>query len=207
MLIASYLLCAATDRGRRLIVGRNESFEFADHDFTKFGIIPSVSFFVDVPEDVTESWYDGHVFIGMKESVFEPSTPHRHMTELVAVLKSKVSLAHKPLLFIYSDGGPDYRLTYLSVQLSLICVFLELDLDFLCAARTAPHHSWRNPAERIMSLINLGLQCVGMMRKEMAPEDEATIANCNIAWPNSGKLPRANPTSYKLCKTALSQSR
>ena len=25
------------------IVGRNESFEVADHDFTKFGIIPSVS--------------------------------------------------------------------------------------------------------------------------------------------------------------------
>lgn len=33
---------AATDRGRRVIVGRNESFEVADHDFTKFGIIPSV---------------------------------------------------------------------------------------------------------------------------------------------------------------------
>ncbi len=92
---------------------------------------------------------------------------------------SEVSLAHKPLLFIYSDDGPDHRLTYLPVQLSLICVFLELDMDYLCAARTAPHHSRRNPAERIMSLINLGLQCVGMMRKEMAPEDEATIANCN----------------------------
>ena len=35
-----------------MIVGSNDTFEMADHDFTKFGIIPSVSFFVDIPEDV-----------------------------------------------------------------------------------------------------------------------------------------------------------
>ena len=39
---------------------------------------------------------------------------------------------------IYSDGGPDHRLTYHSVQLSLISVFVNLDLDMLFAARTAP---------------------------------------------------------------------
>ena len=55
----------------------------------------------------------------------------------------------------------------------------RLDLDFLCAARTALYHSWRNPAERIMSIINLGLQCVGIMRKEMTPETEASIPSCN----------------------------
>ena len=44
-------------------------------------------------------------------------------------------------LFIYSDGGPDHRLTYVSVQLSLIALFLNLDLDLLVAARTAPSHS------------------------------------------------------------------
>ena len=101
------------------------------------------------------------------------------MTELVNLLKSQASIPDKPLLFIYSDGGPDHRLTYLSVQLSLISVFLKLDLDFLCAARTAPYHSWRNPAERIMSIMNLGLQCVGMMRKEMTPEFKASIASYN----------------------------
>lgn len=34
---------------------------------------------------------------------------------------------------------------------------MKLDLDFLCACRTAPHQSWRNPAERVMSIVNLGL--------------------------------------------------
>ena len=93
-------------------------------------------------------------------------------------LKMKTCLLKNPL-FIYSDGGPDHRLTYLSVQLSLISIFLELDLDFLCAARTAPCHSWRNPAEHIMSIVNLGLQCVGLMQGQMSEEDEAAISNCS----------------------------
>ena len=56
--------CANNDY---LAVG--DTFEVADHDFTKFGIIPSVTFVVDIPEDVKESWYDGRVFIGMKEAL------------------------------------------------------------------------------------------------------------------------------------------
>ena len=100
----------------------------------------------------------GSVYVGVKDLIFEPSSPFRHHTELFSVLK-QVSF-DKPVLFLYSDGGPDHRLTYLSVQLSLIALFLNLDLDYLCVGRTAPYHSWRNPVERIMSIINLGLQCV-----------------------------------------------
>ena len=134
-------------------VRSNESFEVADHDFTKFGIIPSVSFILDIPEDVSESWYDGCVFIAMKDAVFETSSPHRHggpdhrLTylsvqlslislflkldlDLFEILKREANPLLKPLLFIYSDGGPDHRLTYLSVQLSLVSLFLKLDLDF-----------------------------------------------------------------------------
>ena len=70
-------------------------------------------------------------------------------------------------LFLYSDGGPNHRLTYVSVQLSLIALFLNFDLDILIACRTAPSHCWANPVERIMSIINLGLQCIGIMRTRM----------------------------------------
>ena len=66
-------------------------------------------------------------------------------------------------MFLYTEGGPDHRLTYLSVQLSLISLFLKLDLDLLCACRTAPFHSWRNPVERTMSILNLGFQSIGLM--------------------------------------------
>ena len=103
----------------------------------------------------------GSVFVGLKDAVFEHSTPLRHSCELYSVLQS-LSIS-KPILFLYSDGGPDHRLTYSSVKLSLICLFLMLNLDYLCAARTAPYHSWKNPVERIMSLLNLGLQCLGQL--------------------------------------------
>ena len=68
---------------------------------------------------------------------------------------------------------------YLSVQLSLICVFQALDLDFLCVARTAPHNSWRNPVERMMSILNIGLQGVGLMRKEMGERTKSELSKCN----------------------------
>lgn len=48
----------------------------------------------------------------------------------------------------------------------------------LVACRTAPNQSWRNPVERIMSIINLGLQCVGIMRNKLSDEVE-DIKNCN----------------------------
>ena len=118
------------------------------------------------------------------------------MTELYKVLQSQSF--SKPVLFIYSDGGPDHRLTYINVQLSLICLFLKYNLDYLCAGRTAPHHSWRNPVERIMSVLNLGLQCVGLARSEMSSEFEAIIRKCS----NLSDL-RQQLTS---CKEELSDS-
>ena len=57
---------------------------------------------------------------------------------------------------------------YLSVQLSLICVFQALDLDFLC-----------NPVERMMSILNIGLQGVGLMRKEMGERTKSELSKCN----------------------------
>ena len=67
----------------------------------------------------------------------------------------------------------------MSVKLALICVFIELDLDYLCAASTAPYHSFRNPTEQIMSILNLGLQSVGIARRQMEEEKESAIMNCS----------------------------
>ena len=74
--------------------------------------------------------YDGQVFVGVKEGAYEPSSPLRHVTELNSALSELNILEGKPVLFLYCDGGPDHRLTYLSVKLSLICLFLKNDLDF-----------------------------------------------------------------------------
>lgn len=45
----------------------------------------------------------------------------------------------------------------------------------LIAARTPPMGSWRNPPERIMSILNLALQAVGLMRSEASDECEKKL--------------------------------
>lgn len=64
-------------------------------------------------------------------------------------------------------------------QLSLTALFLNLNLNLLCAAHTAPNQSWRNPVQRIMSTVNLGLQSTGLMRKEKSTAAEKALKNCN----------------------------
>lgn len=78
-------------------------------------------------------------------------------------------------LLLYTDGGPDHRLSYPSVKVALICLFLRLDIDFLIAARTAPGQSWANPVERIMSLLNLALQNVALSRECSTDTVEAKL--------------------------------
>ena len=60
----------------------------------------------------------------------------------------------------YTDGVTDQRNMLKSVKVASICLFKEVDSDFLIPARCAPGHSYMNPAEMIMSLLNLGLQNV-----------------------------------------------
>ena len=73
---------ASAEHGRRVIVKKGTVFEVGDHNFTKYSLIPSVAFFVDVPTCVTDSWYDGHVHVLLKEAAFEPSSAITHASEL-----------------------------------------------------------------------------------------------------------------------------
>ena len=116
------------------------------------------------------------MLVGLKDAAIEPSSAMRHCAELGNVLSRDPG---KSVLLIYSDGGPDHRVTYGPVQLGLISLFCKLDLDYLCAASTAPSHSWRNPVERIMSTLNLGLQSVHLMREEMDSEFEDRSRKCS----------------------------
>ena len=122
--------------------------------------------------------------MALKDGALQMSTPFRHMTELVDIFGSLGKIIESgqldtPILLGYTDGGPDHRLTYATTQLSLFAVFILLDLDMLAMARTAPHHSYRNPVERIMSLLNLAFQNVALCRTSMLQEFEAAIKNAN----------------------------
>lgn len=168
---------AATERGREVIVSANDTYAVGDHDFYRFSLIPSVILVIDIPDCIEGSWYNGQVFVGIKEAVFEASSPFRHATELYSCIIPRME--HRHILFVYSDGGPDHRLTYVSVQLSLIALYLKLNLDVLIAARTAPSHSWANPVERIMSIVNIGMQCIGAMREKREECFEKAVEKCN----------------------------
>ena len=165
----------AVDRGKKVVVCTSgKQFAVADHDFTKFGIVPSVTMLCDIPQSLDESFYRGQVFVGLKDAVLEPSSPLRHCTELAKILSQEG--ISSPILLLYTDDGPDHNLTFLSVQLAIIALYISFDLQ---AVRTAPYHSWKNPCERVNCILNLGLQAVGLMRVNMEEKFEKVISSCN----------------------------
>lgn len=46
---------AAAERGRQVLVHSSTSFQVADHDFTRFSVIPSVALVVDIPDSISGS--------------------------------------------------------------------------------------------------------------------------------------------------------
>ena len=152
--------CAAVERGRQVLVAQGQKFEVSDHDFCKFSMTPSVSFKVNIPEDMSGNFYSGTVFVGLKDFVFEPSSSLRHLVEY-----DTISPHVNPVECHYHDGGPD-NIQHMRNKLANISYFLHRNLDMLCSIQTPPYHSWKNPCEECMSLLNLGLQGVGISRQE-----------------------------------------
>ena len=169
---------ASVDRGKKVLVSVNKPFMVGDHNFTHNSLTPSVALFIEIPESINGSFYHGQVCVGIKDSVFEASSTYRHTTELNNLLTMQND--SKPMLLLYTDGGPDHRVNFLSVQLSYVALFLTRDLDYLMAVRTPPYNSWKTPAERVMSELNLALQTVGIMRQKMLSATlEKILDGCN----------------------------
>ena len=160
---------------RSLVIGSASNLKALDHDFHVAGVVPSVSFFPRIPGAARDSFFSGPVFVTLKDKVMQPSNALRHATELSKVIESNFSSQVPQILLLISDGGSDHRVTFLSVKVALIAIFLKLDVDMLIAIRTCPYQSWSNMAERVMSTLNLALQNVSLAREEMAPELEAKI--------------------------------
>ncbi len=111
----------------------------ADHDFTKFRIVPSVTMLCDIPQTLDESFYQGQVFVGLKDVILEASSPLRHCTKSplrhctkLCKILSQESVS-SPILLLYTDGGPDHNLTFLSVQLAIIALYIHFDLEMIQA--------------------------------------------------------------------------
>jgi hypothetical protein len=116
--------------------------------------------------------------VTLKDSIFQASSPLRHATELIPVLKIK-DRDDVSALLMFTDGGPDHNCKHLSVQVGLLATFLLGGMDTMVVLRTAPQQSWTNPAERIMSVLNLGLQGCSLARTAMDTKFEVTMRRCN----------------------------
>ena len=157
--------------------------EALDHDFHVHGIVPSVALLASILEDIHGSFYRGKVVVTCKDKVTQPSSALRHATELTLIVTTNCSTdglsSDKPVLVLVTDGGPDHRLTFASVKIALLLLFISLDLDMLVAVRTCPYQSWANLGERVMSTLNLALQNVSLAQKRMSEEAEASLQGKN----------------------------
>ena len=98
---------AATERNRPVINGDNTGGDASQHDFAQFKINPTVMLLLkvaDIPDDVTGSFYRGTPFVGVKDAVFQASSPMRHATEMKKVLEAADQLPNLEALLLYTDG-------------------------------------------------------------------------------------------------------
>ena len=151
----------------KLLVASGSALTALDHDFHVHGAVASVMFNVNIPDNSSDSFYDGQEHVTLKDKVFCPSTPLRHATEHISIRRQNnsedgLSLT-TPVFFVDTDGGPDHMTNYWSVQLSYIAMFpfhqfiITLDMDMLITLCTASAQCYNNPAERCMSILNLGV--------------------------------------------------
>lgn len=145
-----------------------------DHDFHIHGVVPSVCLMVQIPQSPLDSFFSGQVYVVNKNKVTQPSSALCHSAELSKIVLQEccATSSNKSVLVVMSDGGPDHRLSYGSVQVALLALFIRLNLDVLITVRTCPYQSWSNTAERVMSLLNLALQNVSLERQAMSEECE-----------------------------------
>ena len=167
---------SSTDRGRKVMVLKGSEPVAGDHDWHRFKLVPSVVLHNDVPETVDGSFYRGQVYVTVKDAVFEPSTPLRHIVERGKAL-SVNQKEFKPIQCNYSDGGPDHNPNHYSVKIAQVAHFIEKDLDMMASAVSYPGGSYIDPAERIMPILNIAMNGVALSRKEMSEKSEREIKN------------------------------
>ena len=147
-------------------------FAGGDHDAgsNRDNAVPTVTLISDIPDDASDSFYQGQVYVAVKSSIMQPSTVVRAHTELSKVLirekKNKQTVG-----ILLTDGGPEHNLNFMSVQIVLILLWRMVKFGVLVVCRSCPQNSWTNEVERVMSVLNLGLYSMCFSRLRMLPPD------------------------------------
>ena len=124
----------------------------------------------DIPPEASDSFYSGQIYVGLRNSIFQASYPFRHAVKLIDVLRNYYQDYQIPsFLCLFTDGGCDHNIKHLFVQCALIASFKVCNFDILNVGRCVPYHSFVNPAERCMSLLNIGLHGLALERDKAVP--------------------------------------
>uniref|UniRef100_U9UBY5 Uncharacterized protein n=1 Tax=Rhizophagus irregularis (strain DAOM 181602 / DAOM 197198 / MUCL 43194) TaxID=747089 RepID=U9UBY5_RHIID len=78
-------------RNKKTLAPAEGEITAADHDFTKLSLTPSITLFINIPNDISESFYDEKVYACFKDAIFQPSSTLRHSTEFFNLMN------HAPL--------------------------------------------------------------------------------------------------------------
>lgn len=155
----------------------------AGHDFHVVSLTPSVTLFVDFDgtngtDPRGSSFYKGRAHVCLKDSIFQPSNAERHAVELLSLMDD-VGGIPALVMSMMTNGGADHNCRHLAVQMSWLGVLLISGFDMLVVSRVAPTHSWSNPAERVMSPLNLAMQNMALAREKLDEDFEAAMRRYN----------------------------
>ena len=110
----------------------------------------------------------GRPFFTTKDKVSAPFWSIAHGADLRSIIRFHNSTdgasIDKEILVMFTDSSSDHNGMHISTQVSIICLFIQVNLDMLVALGCFPTQSWVNPSERIISILNLSLQ------------------NCSLEW-------------------------
>ena len=105
------------------------------------------------------------------------------MAELCKEIRDKCSddgiNCSEKIILLCTDGGGDHNVLKTSVQVGVLCLFLQLDLHCLIAMKTCATESWLNPAERVLCILNYAQQHCALKRDKMDINYEGKMRNKN----------------------------
>ena len=169
----------ATNHMRKALTTASIELEATDHVFHVGNLTPSVNPICDIPQEASDSFYSGQIYVGLKNSMFQTSDPFCHAAELIDVLRNYYQdYQIPPFLCVFTDRGCDHNIKHSFVQCALLALFKVCNFDILNVGRCVPYHSFINPAERYMSLLNIGLQGLALERDKACPF-ESTVKSCS----------------------------
>ena len=168
----------AVEKTRKIMCRIDGRWVALDHGWSKSNIVPSVVLQIEIPETLHGSWYAGTVCVILKEKTFgNTDAAMRHTVENQSVARF-LNVA-TPITVSIHDGAADYNMTNGGALLAHLVDYIRSGADMAISMRFCPYQSYNDPAERCMSLLNMGLQGVALARTNVNPTMERFMTRCS----------------------------